>query len=108
MIYAIGLVDSHEEENPGILRRLCRDTSGLAFFPGDAQSVSDVSASIAHDIGNLYTIGLVPEKRHDDSFRKVRVEVKASGRGKLQIRTRSGYFATSPMHSEVGAGKDRS
>lgn len=45
VIYAIGLVDEHEEENPDVLRRLCKDTGGLAFFPTEGQSVSEISAS---------------------------------------------------------------
>jgi Ca-activated chloride channel family protein len=108
VIYAIGLVDAHEEENPGVLRRLCKDTGGLAFFPAEGQSISDISANIAHDLRDQYTIGFVPEKRYDDSFRKVRVDVRAPGRGKLQARTRSGYFAAPPKRSATGAGKDRS
>lgn len=106
VIYAIGLVGSHEEENPGVLRRLCKDTGGLAFFPEEGQSVSDISASIARDLREQYTIGFVPEKKYDDTFRKIRVDVKAAGRGKLQVRTRSGYLATPPKESAVSAGKD--
>jgi VWFA-related protein len=106
VIYAIGLVGSSEEENPGALRRLCRDTGGLAFFPEDGKSVSEISAIIARDLREQYTIGFVPEKEADHSFRKIRVDVEASGRGKLQVRTRSGYFAAMPMRSAAGAGKD--
>ena len=108
VIYAIGLVGSQEEENPGVLRRLCKDTGGLAFFPAEGQSVSEISASIARDLRDQYTIGFSPEKKYDDSFRKIRVEVRAPGRGKLEVRTRSGYFATPPKNSSDGAGKDRS
>ncbi len=107
VIYAIGLVGAREEEDPGVLRRLCKDTGGLAFFPSEEQSVSEISASIARDLREQYTIGFVPEKSYDDSFRKIRVEVRASGRGRLQARTRSGYFATPPKESEADAGKDR-
>jgi Ca-activated chloride channel family protein len=108
VIYAIGLIDSHEEENPGVLRRLCKDTGGLAFFPTEGQSISDISTSIAHDLREQYTIGFAPEKRYDDSFRKIRVEVSDRGRGKLQVRTRSGYFAAPPKRRAAGAAKDRS
>jgi Ca-activated chloride channel family protein len=96
VIYAIGLVDAHEEENPDVLRRLCKDTGGLAFFPTKGQSVSDISASIAHDLREQYTIGFTPDKTNGDSFRKIRVEVTAPGRGKLHVRTRAGYY-TGPM-----------
>lgn len=108
MIYAIGLVGALEEENPGILRRLCKDTGGLAFFPAEKESVTEVSETIARDLREQYTIGFIPEKRHDGSFRKIRVEVRAPGRGKLQVRTRSGYFPSPQNRSEAGAGKGQS
>jgi len=91
VIYTIGLLDAHEEENPAVLRRLCKETGGLAFFPTTGQSVSDTSAIIAHDLREQYTIGFAPEKRDDGSFRKINVEVTSTGRGKLHVRTRSGY-----------------
>jgi VWFA-related protein len=105
VIYAIGLVGALEEENPGALRRLCKDTGGLAFFPAAGESVSAISSIIARDLREQYTIGFSPEKKDDDSFRKTRVEVTAPGHGKLQVRTRSGYFAASRNRTEAGTGK---
>jgi len=102
VIYAIGLVDAHEEENPAVLRRLCKDTGGLAFFPTQGQSVSEISSNIAHDLREQYTIGFTPEKKNDGSFRKIHVEVTAPGRGKLQVRTRSGY-SVAPQQ-QIAAG----
>ena len=108
VIYAIGLVGSSEaEENPGALRRLCKDTGGLAFFPEKGESVSEISATIARDLREQYTIGYAPERRQDGTFRKIRVEVRAPGRGKLEVRTRSGYFAVPPKQSVAESGKDR-
>jgi Ca-activated chloride channel homolog len=103
VIYAIGLVDEHEEENPAVLRRLCKDTGGLAFFPTKGQSVSEISTSIAHDLREQYTIGFTPEKEIDGSFRKIHVEVTAPGRGKLQVRTRSGYSLAPQKQTTDGA-----
>ena len=103
VIYAIGLVDAHEEENPAVLRRLCKDTGGLAFFPTKGQSVSEISTSIAHDLREQYTIGFTPEKENDGSFRKIHVEVTAPGRGKLQVRTRSGYSLAPQKQTTDGA-----
>jgi VWFA-related protein len=91
VIYAIGLIDAHEEENPSVLRNLCKDTGGLAFFPTQGQSISEISSEIAHDLREQYTIGYTPENKNDGSFRKIHVQVRAPGRGKLQVRTRSGY-----------------
>lgn len=102
LVYAIGLVRGAEQadENPGLLRRLCRDTGGLSFFPAETESVSEVSAKIARDLREQYTVGFSPGKRDGDSFRRVRVEISASQRGKLQVRTRPGYYA--PGHDRLG------
>jgi VWFA-related protein len=102
VIYAIGLVDAHEEENPAVLRRLCDDTGGLAFFPTEVKSVSEISAIIAHDLREQYTIGFSPEKKDDRIYRKVHVKVEAPGRGRLKVRTRSGYSAGSKKNSAAG------
>jgi Ca-activated chloride channel family protein len=107
VIYAIGLVGAPEEENPNVLRRLCKDTGGLAFFPAEGESVSQISASIARDLRKQYTLGFAPGNRNVDSFRKIRVEVTAPGRGKLQLRTRSGYFPAPRKRPEPAAVQDR-
>lgn len=108
VIYAIGLVGAAEEENPGVLRRLCKDTGGLAFFPAEGQSVSDISTIIAHDLRQQYTLAFTPEKKSGDVYRKVHVEVTAPGLGRLQVRTRAGYFAASQKQPVTGASKGQS
>ena len=98
VIYAIVLVGASEEENPSVLRRLCKDTGGLAFFPSEGQSVSDISAIIARDLRQQYTLGFNPEKKSGDVYRKIHVEVSAPGRGKLRVRTRAGYYTAPQKH----------
>ncbi len=62
LIYSIALVGSSEaEENPGLLRRLCKATGGIAYFPGEGESVANVSRDIARDIREQYTLGYVPQ-----------------------------------------------
>ena len=93
MIYAIGLVGADEkEENPGLLRRLCKDTGGVAYFPREGESVAEVSAEIARDLREQYTLGYVPQNlQRADVFRKIEVKVAAPGHGSLRVRTRQGY-----------------
>jgi Ca-activated chloride channel family protein len=93
MIYAIGLVGSDDkEENPGLLRRLCKDTGGVAYFPREGESVAEVSAAIARDLREQYTLGYVPRNlQRADVFRKIEVKVAAPGHGSLRVRTRQGY-----------------
>jgi hypothetical protein len=50
---------------------------------------------VAHDIRNQYTIGYKPTNpRASGGFRQIRVEAK-KGKGKLVVRTKSGYYAGS-------------
>ncbi len=94
VIYSIGLVDADEDEaNPSLLRRLSKDTGGIAFFPMSVKGVADISKRIARDLREQYTLGFVPEKTDtSDSFRQIRVKVDAPGHGKCHVRTRPGYF----------------
>lgn len=93
VIYAIGLLgQSGEEENPEVLRKLCKETGGVAFFPRAGESVAGISRSIARDLREQYTLGYSPEKKNTSgTFRKIAVEVSALGRGKMHVRTRAGY-----------------
>jgi Ca-activated chloride channel family protein len=93
LIYSIALVGAPgEEENPKILQRLCRDTGGVAYFPGPRESVADISKEIARDLREQYTLGYVPQNiKRADAFRKIVVKVDAPGRGGLRVRTRQGY-----------------
>jgi Ca-activated chloride channel homolog len=93
MIYSVGLVDANEEEDPGLLRRLSKDTGGIAFFPMSVENVADISKEIARDLREQYTLGFIPEQTGTaDSFRHIKVKVAAPGHGKIHVRTRPGYF----------------
>ncbi len=110
VIYSIVLIgDSSEEENPRLLERLCRDTGGIAFFPRTGEPIVDISTRIARDLREQYTLGYVPLKKiNDGSFRRIQVQVTAPGRGKLHVRTRSGYSAVSEKHSSAEGGGEGS
>ena len=93
LIYSIALIDEDGDVNPAVLRRLSKATGGIAYFPDAAHTVSSISAQIARDLRDQYTLGFAPEnanKSHD--FRKIEVKVAAPGHGKVHVRTRSGYF----------------
>jgi Ca-activated chloride channel homolog len=107
VIYAIGLVgDTSEEENPEVLKKLCRKTGGIAFFPRAQESVADASKKIARDLREQYTLGFAPERKGDrEIFRKLTVEVAAPGRGKLRVRTRAGYFPEPKRDTPLRSGR---
>jgi VWFA-related protein len=96
LIYSIALLGAQdEEENPKVLQRLCKDTGGVAFFPGPKDRVADISREIARDLREQYTLGYVPQHiRGTGSFRKIEVKVTAPDHGKLRVRTRPGYSPT--------------
>jgi Ca-activated chloride channel family protein len=93
MIYAIGLIGTDDkDENPGLLRRLCKDTGGVAYFPQEGGGVAKASAEIARDLREQYSLGYAPRNmQRVDVFRKIEVKVSAPGRGSLSVRTRQGY-----------------
>ena len=108
LIYSIGLVGSdNEEENPGLLRRLCKDTGGIAYFPRAGESVTNVSTQIARDLREQYTLGYAPQNmKRADAFRKIEVKVGASGRGRLRVRTREGYSLAAQKQPTAQLGSE--
>jgi Ca-activated chloride channel family protein len=94
LIYSIVLAGDGQEENPGVLRRLCKDTGGIAYFPREGESVATISTRIARDLREQYTLGYEPQSmraKRADAFRKLEVKVTAPGHGRLHVRTRQGY-----------------
>jgi Ca-activated chloride channel homolog len=95
VIYSVILTGGKgKDENPKTLLQLCRETGGAAFVPQSQQSISDLSLEIARDLRQQYTLGFVPDRKNiSPSFRKLEVHVFAPQLGRVNIRTRRGYFA---------------
>jgi Ca-activated chloride channel homolog len=96
-IYTIGILG--EEGNTKRFKRaleaMSLQTGGVAFFPKTLEEVDQMSQAVAHDIRNQYTITYKPTNpRTNGGYRAVRVVAHAPGYKELQVRTRSGYFAT--------------
>jgi Ca-activated chloride channel homolog len=109
VIYSIVLQGEGQEENPGVLRRLSKSTGGISYFPSSAETIASISALIARDLRDQYTLGFAPEKQTTDaSFRKIQVKVSAPGRTNLHVRYRPGYFAVDPSQLPPHSGKDAS
>jgi Ca-activated chloride channel homolog len=98
VIYAIGLTAPssrpNDDANPGLLKRLCRDTGGAAYFP---KSPVEAIAAVVHmtrDYRSQYTLAFSPEARAAaPEFRRITVKVSASGHRGLRVRARHGYVA---------------
>ncbi|MGA8621903.1 MAG: VWA domain-containing protein [Candidatus Sulfotelmatobacter sp.] len=101
IIYTIGIFGEEDpDRNPGVLKRLAKDTGGEAFFPESSKDVVSICERIAHDIRTQYTIAYVPTNRKlDGSYRVIEVKANAPGHGRLFVRTRTGYYAPSAVPS---------
>jgi Ca-activated chloride channel homolog len=103
VIYAIGVFSDDDRKNQKrVVRKSTKDltelaeaTGGLAFFPARLEDVDPVCIQVARDIRNQYTLGYYPTNTATDgTFRAVKVDlVEPKGKGKLSLRTRSGYYA---------------
>ena len=94
-VYAIGLLgDERARRAKRALQTISERTGGIAFFPRTLDEVDQISSAVARDIRNQYTIGYKPTTpKSAGGYRTIRVEARASGHGKLTVRTRSGYYA---------------
>lgn len=95
-IYTIGVLDkdAHEKRARRALEALAVQTGGVAFFPRDLNEVDAISKEVAKDIRNQYIIQYRSTKpQSEGGYRQVRVDANAPGYGRLQVRTRSGYYA---------------
>jgi Ca-activated chloride channel homolog len=99
VIYSIGLLFGDEMSHSEVrharraLDMLSTETGGIAFFPKSIEQVDEIAAEVARDIRSQYTIGYHSTKpTSEPGFRRVTVLAEASGKGKLNVRTRTGYF----------------
>jgi len=95
VIYSIGLLGGeHEKRAKRALEQLALQTGGVAFFPKDLTEVDQIARAVARDIRSQYSIYYRPTRPQEQGgFRQVKVDAHAPGYGKLQVRTRSGYYA---------------
>jgi Ca-activated chloride channel homolog len=95
MIYTIGILGGeHEKRAKRALEQLALQTGGVSFFPRDLGEVDQIARAVARDIRSQYSIFYRPTRPQEQGgFRQVKVDARAPGYGKLQVRTRSGYYA---------------
>ncbi len=99
VIYCIGLLfgeDTDKRESrhaKRVLETLAEQTGGVAYFPRSLREVDPISAEVAQDIRTQYSIAYrSTNPPANGGFRQVHVEAKAKGYGRLQVRTRTGYY----------------
>ncbi len=99
VIYSIGLLFGDEMTHAEVrharraLEMLSTETGGMAFFPKSIEQIDQISAEVARDIRNQYTLGYHSTKpTTEPGFRRVLVTAEGKGMSKLNVRTRTGYF----------------
>jgi Ca-activated chloride channel family protein len=99
VIYSIGLLFGDEMSHSEVrharraLEMLSTETGGIPFFPKSLEQVDQIAAEVARDIRSQYTIVYHSTKPSTEpGFRRVSVTAEAKGMGKLNVRTRTGYF----------------
>jgi Ca-activated chloride channel family protein len=94
-IYSLGLLGGEKQRRARrALEAIAERTGGVPFFPRTLDEVDNISRTVAHDIRNQYTIAYKPTNpQNAGGYRSVKVEARAPGHGKLQVRTRTGYYA---------------
>jgi len=104
IIYTIGIFDEQDgDRNPGVLKRLAEETGGATFLPDSLQDVVPICERIARDIRSQYTLAYEPTNSNQDGrYRVVQTRADMTGRGRLLVRTRTGYFAPMPSPSPIG------
>jgi Ca-activated chloride channel family protein len=98
MLYAIGYTANQSSSSrfmqEGMLQILARETGGAVFFPGSARDLDRIYTTIRAEVRGRYTLGYVStNEKRDGTFRNVQVRLTDSAHRKLEVRTRTGYFA---------------
>jgi VWFA-related protein len=96
VLYTVGIFGPTDpDRNPKVLRQLAQASGGEAFFPAELNDITAVCQQIARDIRSQYTIGYVSTSdAKQGTYRRVRLTAEVPGRGKLAVRTRTGYLKT--------------
>ncbi len=98
-IYCIGLLFGEDTDRrearhaKSVLEQISEQTGGVAYFPKSLKEVDGIAAEVAADIRTQYTIAYrSTNPPSHGGYRQIHVDAKAKGYGKLDVRTRSGYY----------------
>jgi VWFA-related protein len=98
VVYVIALTTPAKRENSTIraLETLSQKTGGTAYFPSDVQQVDSITRTIASAIRSQYVIGYKSSSTSTGhAFHGIDVQAYDSGRRKLRVQTRTGYYSDS-------------
>jgi Ca-activated chloride channel homolog len=110
-IYCVGLLfgeDTNKSESrhaKRVLEALAEQTGGVAYFPRNLKEVGAIAAEVAQDIRTQYTITYRSTKAPSlGGYREIHVEAKAKNYGRMQVRTRTGYYPKVAKNDAGDAG----
>ena len=110
VIYCVGLLfgddtDKREARHARrVLETLSEQTGGVAYFPKSIKDVDAIAAEVAQDIRTQYTISYHSTKDPKlGGYRQIHVDARGKGFGKLQVRTRTGYYPKVNAQATDGA-----
>ncbi|HEX8284252.1 MAG TPA: VWA domain-containing protein [Pyrinomonadaceae bacterium] len=110
IIYAVGIGDSFSFDgvDEGSMRKIAERTGGRAYFPRNEDDLRVAFAQIQEELRSQYLIAYSStNKKKDNSFRKVQIEVVNPELKKQNLRLthRQGYFARSAVDARPKGGK---
>jgi len=85
-----------KNEGDKVLDAFANETGGRAFFPYHVDDVAQSFLDIGTELRSQYSLAYIPTNGiSDGKYRKIRIELV--NRKGLEVRTRTGYFATPPI-----------
>ena len=95
-VYTIGLLSteptSKRRSAEKFLSKVAEVSGGVAYFPQNVEQVQLLGQTIAHDIRNQYVLGYQVPSGTARGFHQIKVTAEKKDRGKLTVRTRTGYY----------------
>jgi VWFA-related protein len=92
LVYTISHASSGDiDADPGVMKRMAELSGGLSYSPRTERDVIGDFGEIAGNIRRGYSLGYVPPAADDRRYHRVKVIVRAPGRGALTAHVRDGY-----------------
>jgi len=104
-IYVVGFINelskdsgfirkSEQSKAKSFLERLAKETGGKSYFPGTVTELPTIARDISSELRTQYSIGYVPSKKNDGTYRNIKVVVADGPNKEKRIAvTRSGRNA---------------
>jgi Ca-activated chloride channel family protein len=93
VVYTISTnVTGSRQRGDKVLQRIADATGGYAFFPFQITEVANAFAEIQDELRSQYALSYTPAEFHADG-RYHTIEILASNRKSLRVRSRRGYYA---------------